>query len=192
MRVTKLVRLAIAAGALILAVGAVSGGVALAGQGGQSSQQGGNGGNRNGNGVGGGNGNCGQNSGNGNNNGHDNGFGNGNGQGCGYPPPAIATSCSFAQTLDVGTSATVNVTCTFKPMSTITIAFDGSNYSTATAPPSGIFVEQINATSPHNVSLNGGPSMSVTFGAVNTFVATGSDPGGETNTATTNVIVFPA
>jgi len=124
------------------------------------------------------------------NNGNNDG-GNGNNCHCGYPPPPIGTYCSFVTELNVGSSSTVVVTCRFAPSSKITIALNGHSYGTATAPASGFFIETFKATSPHDISLNGGTSVSVAFGAVNTFVASGTNPAGKPNVAATCVILFP-
>ena len=111
--------------------------------------------------------------------------------GGGYPPPPIPTTCSFAEMIGVGSSVTVSVTCKFAPSSKITITLNGHPYAAATAPPTGFFVETFTATSPHNIALNGGPAVSTSFGALNTFVASGTNPGGGTNVATTYVVVTP-
>jgi hypothetical protein len=109
----------------------------------------------------------------------------------GYPPSTgNNTTCSFSTSVNVLTSITVTVTCTFAPGSTITITFDGVAYLTATAPPSGVFIETFTATDPH-LALNGGTPIETAYGAVNTIVATGTNSAGGTNTATTLVTVVP-
>jgi hypothetical protein len=90
----------------------------------------------------------------------------------------------------VGSSVTVTVTCKFAPGSKITITLNGNSYSTAIAPGTGIFIETLTATKPRNIALNGGPAVPTTFGAVNTFVATGTNPGGGKNVASTCVVVL--
>ncbi len=108
----------------------------------------------------------------------------------GYPPPSnLNTSCSFSQVIDVGGSATVNATCTFAPGSTITISYNGAAYATATAPASGVFTEVFTVASDPTVSLNGGPAEAATFGATETFVASGTNPSGGTNVVTTYVTI---
>ena len=107
------------------------------------------------------------------------------------PPPPIGTYCSFVTELSVGSSTTVVVTCRFAPRSSITISAERSCLRTATAPASGFFTETFKATSPHNISLNGGAAVSISFGAVNTFVASGTNPAGKPNVAATCVIVYP-
>ncbi len=107
----------------------------------------------------------------------------------GYPPPPIGTSCSFAKTMSVPSSVTISVTCRFLPGSPIKITLNGAAYSTATAPPSGTFIETITTTNPHSIALNGGPKVSIPLLAINTFVASGVNPLGATNVATTMVIV---
>lgn len=52
-----------------------------------------------------------------------------------------------------------------------------------------VFIETLTATSPHNVALNGGPAVAISFGAVNTFLASGTNPAGAPNVASTWVIV---
>ncbi len=107
----------------------------------------------------------------------------------GYPPSTgNSTTCSFSVSVAVGSSVTVTVTCTFAAGSTITITLNGVAYSTATAPASGVFIETFTATDPH-ISMNGGPAVATSFGAVNTFVATGTNGAGGTNTATTLVTI---
>jgi len=91
----------------------------------------------------------------------------------------------------VGSSSTVFVTCRFAPRSTITIALNGHAYGPPTFTATGFFIETFTATSPHNISLNGGPAVSTAFGAVNTFVASGTNPAGKPNVAATCVIVLP-
>jgi hypothetical protein len=108
----------------------------------------------------------------------------------GYPPPPANTSCSVSVTVDIGHSITVVVTCTFAPGHTITITLNGAPYATATAPSSGVFTEVFTGTDPH-ISMNGGPAVATSLGAVNTFVATGDNPAGGTNTATT-LVTIPA
>ncbi len=107
----------------------------------------------------------------------------------GYPPPTIPnTSCSYTESVNVNSTITVTPACTFAPGSTITITFNGSAYGTATAPPSGQFVETFTATDPH-LALNGGTPIETAFGAVNTIVASGTNPSGGTNVATTLVTI---
>ncbi len=111
--------------------------------------------------------------------------------GGGYPPPPIPTSCSFADAIPAGKSDTVKVTCEFAPNATITITLNGHPYGTATAPKKGDFVEDFDTTSKPTISLNGGPAVSTSFNAVNTFVASGKNSTGAQNTATTDVMVLP-
>ena len=110
----------------------------------------------------------------------------------GETPPPIGTSCSFAESMGVGSVISVSVTCNFDPGSTITITLNGAAYGTATAPATGTFVETFAATAGPSVSLNGGPAVATTYGAVNTFVASGTNPGAGTNVATTLVTITPA
>ena len=105
-----------------------------------------------------------------------------------YPPPPINTSSSYVREVYVGSSTTVG-TNEFAKGSTITITLDGAPYSTATASPSGTFAETFTASYPHNISLNGGPAVPTSFGKNNTFVATGTNSTGGTNTVTTCVVV---
>jgi hypothetical protein len=107
----------------------------------------------------------------------------------GYPPSTGSnTSCSVSVSVVLRTTITVTVTCTFAPGKTITITLNGAPYSTATAPASGVLIETFTATDPH-ISLNGGPAVATSYDAVNTFVATGANPSGGTNTATTLVTI---
>ena len=109
----------------------------------------------------------------------------------GYPPSTgNNTTCSFSVAVTLNTTITVTVTCVFAPGSTITITLNGAPYQTATAPASGIFIEVFTATDPH-ISMNGGPAVSTSYGAVNTVVATGTNPTGGTNVGTT-LVTIPA
>lgn len=51
------------------------------------------------------------------------------------------------------------------------------------------FIEALTATSPPNIALNGGPAVAISFGAVDTFVASGANPGDAPNVASTCVII---
>ncbi len=109
----------------------------------------------------------------------------------GYPPSTgNNTTCSFSASVTLNTTITVTVTCVFAPGSTITITFNGAAYSTATAPANGILIETFTASDPH-ISLNGGPLIATSYGAVNTVVASGTNPQGGTNVATT-LVTIPA
>jgi hypothetical protein len=109
----------------------------------------------------------------------------------GYPPPVVAaTSCSVAQAVAVGNTFTFNATCTFAPGSTITVTLNGVFYETLTAPSSGVFTETIVVTDPH-ISLNGGPAEAAAYGATETFVATGTNASGASNTSTA-IITIPS
>jgi hypothetical protein len=105
----------------------------------------------------------------------------------GYPPPPnLNTSCSFSQPITVGGTVTVTVTCKFAPGTTIAITLNGISYGTATAPASGILVETFTDTN-GKISLNGGPAVATACGATASFVASGTNPAGGTNVATTLV-----
>jgi hypothetical protein len=108
-----------------------------------------------------------------------------------YPPPVVsATSCSVTQSVSVGSTFTSNATCTFAPGSAITVTLNGAFYETLTAPATGILTFVIVVTDPH-ISMNGGPTDAASFGASETFIATGTNAAGATNSATA-VIVIPA
>jgi hypothetical protein len=107
----------------------------------------------------------------------------------GYPPPTIgATSCSTSEVIGVGGSATIDVSCAFKPGAAITITLNGDFYGTAIAPSSGTFVETFRVTDPH-ISLNGNTEAAVGYGTTNTFVASGLNSAGDANVATTLVTI---
>ena len=109
----------------------------------------------------------------------------------GYPPPPnLNTNCSFSAAVNLNTTVTVTVTCKFAPGAAISVSLNGAAYLKTTAPASGILVETFTATDPH-ISMNGGPAVATNAGATNTFVATGANPGGGTNTATT-LVTIPA
>jgi hypothetical protein len=106
----------------------------------------------------------------------------------GYPPPPIVnTDCSFSQVIDVGSSFTLQVSCTFAADSSIVVTLNGSVYATFKT-VSGILTETFKVTDPH-ISMNGGPSVATNFGAVNSFVAAGTNPSGGTNVATTLISI---
>jgi hypothetical protein len=108
-----------------------------------------------------------------------------------YPPPTITpTSCSFSQVVDVGTSYTTTATCTFEPGTPIIITLNGVAYSTAVAPASGIFTWVVVVTGDPDIALSGDPAVAAAFGATETFVASGTNPAGATNTATA-IITIP-
>jgi hypothetical protein len=71
------------------------------------------------------------------------------------------------------------------------VTADGTSYGSGTASPSGVFTESFVVTGDPEVTMNGGPAIPVTFGDPSAFVATGLDPQGGTNNATT-MIVTPA
>jgi hypothetical protein len=102
----------------------------------------------------------------------------------------VSTSCSTSQSIAVGTSATVKVSCHFAPGTTITVTFNGATYATETASGTGSFTENFAATDPH-IALNGGPQAATSYGTTNTFVATGLNVAGGGNVATT-LITVPA
>jgi hypothetical protein len=107
----------------------------------------------------------------------------------GYPPPTTGgTSCSTSETISVGGSSTVAVSCAFAPGAAITITVNGNFYGTGIAPASGTFVETFRVTDPH-ISLNDNTAVSTGYGATDAFVATGLNPAGDPNTATTFVTV---
>jgi hypothetical protein len=107
----------------------------------------------------------------------------------GYPPPTVPnTSCSASEALAVGSSVTVRVTCLFAANATVTVTANGGAYNSGTADGSGVFTEVIVVSDPH-VALNGGPAVATQVGGTTTFVATGPNPSGGTNTATTLVTV---
>ena len=110
----------------------------------------------------------------------------------GYPPPLIGTSCSFTESIGVGSAISISVNCTFEPRSTITITLNGAAYGAATAPATGTFVETFTATPGPSVSFDGDPVVVTTYGAVNTFVPSGTNPGAGTNVAMTLVTITPA
>jgi hypothetical protein len=107
-----------------------------------------------------------------------------------YPPPTTAaTSCSSTQSINVGGSATVTLTCAFAPNSVVTLTFNGAAFCTVTVPASGILTEVFTVTDGPHITVSGCPTVAATFGATNTFVATGTNPGGGQNVATTLVTV---
>ena len=110
----------------------------------------------------------------------------------GYPPPTVPnTSCSVSEAVAVGTTITVKVTCLFAANAIVTVTANGGAYNTGTADSSGVFTEVIGMSDPH-VSLNGGPALATQVGGTTTFVATGPNPSGGTNTASTLVTVAAA
>jgi hypothetical protein len=109
----------------------------------------------------------------------------------GYPPATgSVTSCSAGAVVAVGSTYTLTSTCQFEPGSLITVTLNGSSYDTLTAPASGFLIEIIAVTDPH-ISLNGGPRDLASYVGNETFVATGTNPAGATNTVTT-VITIPS
>jgi hypothetical protein len=106
-------------------------------------------------------------------------------------PTTPNTSCSATTVIDVGSSLTYQVTCLFAPNAAVAVTADGSAYSTGTAAPSGVFTEVFTVSSDPTVSMGGGPGVPVQFGDPTAFVATGLNPQGGTNTATT-LVVTPA
>jgi hypothetical protein len=102
-------------------------------------------------------------------------------------PPAggVATSCSTSTTITTSStpqSVTLGETCAFTPNSSVTISFQGTTVTTATADATGLISLSVTANDP-SISINGGAAQTAVYG-VNTFVATGTNASGATNTAT--------
>jgi hypothetical protein len=109
----------------------------------------------------------------------------------GYPPPTtVGTTCSVSASISVGRSTTIDPSCRFAPGSSITVTLNGAAYATVTAPTTGVFAERFAATDPH-LALNGGAVRPTQFGATNIFVASGTNPAGAPNVATT-LVTIPA
>jgi hypothetical protein len=102
-------------------------------------------------------------------------------------PTTPNTNCSASTVVAVGGSLTYQVTCLFAPNAAVAVAADGSSYGTGTADPSGVFTENIVVSADPEVTMNGGPGIPVQFGDPTAFVATGLNPQGGTNDATTMV-----
>lgn len=110
--------------------------------------------------------------------------------GAAYPPTTLAnTSCSFSEVVDTGSSLALQVTCLFAPNSSVNITANGVQYLVTTVGSSGVFTEDFVVKSDPSLTLNGGPALTVAYNAITTFVATGTNPGGGTNTATTLVTI---
>jgi hypothetical protein len=102
-------------------------------------------------------------------------------------PTIPNTTCSVSVVVDAGSSFSYQVTCLFAPNAAVTVAADGSAYGTGTADPSGVFTENIVVSADPEMTMNGGPAIPVQFGDPTAFVATGLNPQGGTNNATTMV-----
>ena len=107
-----------------------------------------------------------------------------------YPPPPINTSSSYVREVYVGSSTTVGTNRSSSQ------GFDHRR-SRSTALPTARLPRPRQGPSwrpsrrsyPHDISLNGGPAVPTSFGKNNTFVASGTNPTGGTNTVTTCVVV---
>jgi hypothetical protein len=109
----------------------------------------------------------------------------------GYPPTTVApTSCSFSQIVDVGQTYTTTATCNFEAGTPITITLNGSAYESTTAPASGVFTWVIVVTGDPDIALQGQAAVAAAFGSTQTFVASGTNPSGASNTATA-IITIP-
>jgi hypothetical protein len=108
----------------------------------------------------------------------------------GYPTTA-GTSCSVSASISVGRSATLDPSCAFAPGSAVTVALNGATYARVIAPTSGVLAETFAATQ-HHIALNGGAARPTQLGEANMFVATGTNPAGAPNVATTLVTIPPA
>jgi hypothetical protein len=102
-------------------------------------------------------------------------------------PTTPNTNCSASTVVDVGGSLSYQVTCLFAPNSAVAVSANGSSYGTGTAGSSGVFTENIMVSGDPDVTMNGGPGVPVQFGDPTAFVATGLNPQGGTNNATTMV-----
>jgi hypothetical protein len=109
----------------------------------------------------------------------------------GYPPPTtVGTTCSVSASISVGRTATIDPTCAFAPGSAVTVTLNGSAYAKVIAPSTGRLAETFAATDPH-IALNGGAARPTQFGEANIFVASGTNPAGAPNVATT-LVTIPA
>jgi hypothetical protein len=108
------------------------------------------------------------------------------------PGGIINTSCVFTKVVPVGTTYTLIVTCLFAPNSIVNITYDGTTYLTnLVVPASGVLTEVFKVTGDPVITLNGGPKKTYAFGATNTYVASGTNPEGGTNVATTYITTNP-
>jgi hypothetical protein len=108
--------------------------------------------------------------------------------GASYPPPTLSnTNCSFSEVVDTGSTLALQVSCVFAPNSSVNITANGAQYLVTTVGSSGVLTENFVAKGDPTLTLNGGPALTVAFNAITTFVATGTNPSGGTNTATTLV-----
>jgi hypothetical protein len=103
-------------------------------------------------------------------------------------PPAgsVPTSCSTSSTLNVGPSGqpaqvTLGETCAYTPNSAVTVTFNGAVVAHATANSSGL-VTLIFDGKDAAIAVDNGTYTPTTYG-VNTFVASGTNASGASNTA---------
>jgi hypothetical protein len=104
-------------------------------------------------------------------------------------PTTSNTSCSATEVIDVGRSFTYEVTCLFAANATVTVTANGKAYGTGAANSSGVFTENFVVTGDPQIAMNGGSPVSAPFGGTTTFVATGLNTEGGTNTATTLIVI---
>jgi hypothetical protein len=108
-----------------------------------------------------------------------------------HPPHStVGTTCSASVSIGADRSTTVDPQCDFAPGSAVAITLNGAPYATVTAPATGIMAETFAATDQH-IAMNGGAPRQTQIGEANIFVASGANPAGAPNVATT-LVTIPA